>query len=148
MTCGNTEQSSKNWQNKGDEGVQYCEMIFLHLIDKLWRSEYFAVNMLSFVRVSLSAKQIERIWGISSIVEVQSLDIWQYPVLLDHLLHRYSVLYLPESILACTVAMAILAGEEPAVDQIACGLVKNINCALKYVSEDRVSASALILVSQ
>ena len=95
--------------------MQYCEMILLHFNDKLWRSEYFVVNISSFLRVSFRAKHIERIWGISSMVELQSLDIWQYPALLDHLLHRYSVLYLPESILACTVAMAILAGEEPAV---------------------------------
>ena len=34
---------------------------------------------------------------------------------LDQWLQRASVRYLPESMTACTVAMATLAGEEPAV---------------------------------
>ena len=53
----------------------------------------------------------------------------------DQWLHRASVRYLPDTITAWTLAIATFAGEEPAVVQIGCGVVNDINAGLKEANE-------------
>ena len=60
---------------------------------------------------------------------------------LDQLLHKSSDRYRPETILACTVAIDILEGEEPAVVHRGWGLTKDIKLGLKYAKEVNGAAS-------
>ena len=140
MTWGRTEQSNKNWQNVGDSIVQWFSMIFL--IDGEILVQYFWVKLINFNLVSCKPWHVVSICLISSTVDEYAGDDWQKPALLfDQWLHRSWVVYRPETILHCMVAIAILAGDDPAVDHIGWGLASDINCGRKKVSEGRFAAS-------
>ena len=80
-----------------------------------WRGE----GQICCTRVGVSAEQVDRMWGMSSTMLEQSADRRQTPFLFfDQCLHRLSLLYPPEIILACTLAIDTFEGEEPAVFQI------------------------------
>ena len=75
-------------------------------------------------------------WVRSSNTSLQSFESKHTPFLFwDQWLHSASVRYLPETMTACTVAIATFAGEEPAVVQIWCGVVNDINAGLKEANE-------------
>ena len=93
--------------------------------------EYLEVNMCSLSLVGCNATQEARICCISSIVEHDS-DIRQNPeTLLDQCEQSCSVRYLPDIILACTVAIDTFAGEDPAVHHTGCGLDSDIKFGKK-----------------
>ena len=86
----------------------------------------------NFSLVAVSAGQNESMCGKSSVVELQCGDKRHTPSLFfDQCKHRYSVRYLPDSILACMTAIDILLGEHPAVRQIGWILVRDIKDGLK-----------------
>ena len=57
-------------------------------------------------------------------------------------LHKLSLLYRPEIILAWTVAIAILEGDDPHVAHNGCGEVRDMNSGLKNVSEEYLGSAA------
>ena len=118
------EQSSKNWQKVGDDCVQCCLTIDLVIWERFM--QYFSVKLYSFCLVGCRATQVASMCKMSS-VTLQDSERRQVPVtFLDQCEQSFSVLYLPEIILAWTVAMANLAGEDPAVHQIGWGLVSDM----------------------
>ena len=110
----------------------------LHLLDLSLPNSYLLPSgtplvlpeLLACLPVSLNELRVERRLIQGGLPSVQVYD--HSDEFGDHKLHRCSVLYLPESICACTVAIATFAGEEPTVDQIGCGDTRDINCGLKY----------------
>ena len=140
MTWGRTEQSSKNWQKEGDSKVQWFSTILFITGDT--SVQYFWVKLSNFNLVSCKPWHIVSICFKSSIVDEHAGDDWQKPVLLlDQWLQRSWVLYRPETILHCMVAIAIFAGDDPAVDHIGCGLASDIYWGWKKISEERLAAS-------
>ena len=87
-------------------------------------------------------------WEMSS-KWLHESDKRQEPCLLeDQWLHSPSVLYLPEIMSACTVAMDTLVGDDPAVDHSGCGEERDMKEGRKNFRESRGAASALSLCSQ
>ena len=79
---------------------------------------------------------------MSSMVFLQG-DRRQNPSLfLDQCLHRPSLLYRPEIILACTVAIAIFDGDDPQVVQRGWGVERDMNFGLKKVKEEYRGSAA------
>jgi hypothetical protein len=112
----NEEQSSRNSQKSGCSGEQSWVRIGLAAGGIF--SRYPLVN---FVSISLS-----------SLVSEHSSERRQTPLLfLDQWHQRAFVRYLPETMTACTVAMATLEGEEPAVLKSGCVEVMDMQQGLK-----------------
>ena len=94
--------------------------------------QYLAVKSKSSVLVGSRATHLERIWLRSSTEEEHDGESRQRPVQFNfQLLHNDSVLYLPESIRAWTVAIVTFAGEDPADDQIRYVVVRDMYKGLK-----------------
>ena len=71
-------------------------------------------------------------WGTSSTTLHDDGDILQRPwVLVDQLLHSASVRYLPDRSRACTVAIAVLVGEDAAVVHSGWVEARDMNCGRK-----------------
>ena len=106
------------------------------------------VRFTSLRRVLSRAGQNCKMWEMSSKLLHKS-DKRQEPCLLeDQWLHSPSVLYLPEIMSACTVAMDTLVGDDPAVVQSGCGEDRDMKERFKNFRESRDAASALSLCSQ
>ena len=94
--------------------------------------EYSLVYSISFSLVGVRALHALRMWGMSSNISQQACESWHVPcLLLDQWLHRASVLYRPETMIACTLAIATLEGEEPAVLKRGCEDVMDMKHGLK-----------------
>ena len=90
-----------------------------------WR--YLAVKSHSSVLVGSKAAHFERMCFRSSTEDEQDGEMRQRPVQFSfQLLHNDSVRYLPDSILAWTVAMVTFAGEDPAEVQIGWVVVRDM----------------------
>ena len=68
----------------------------------------------------------------------------------DQCLHNLSVLYLPDSILACTEALmtSYSWGDDAAFMKSGWGLVSDMKRGLKYFNDGRTAASLLSFISQ
>ena len=129
MTLEFVEQSIKKLQKSGFVGTRNDIITWL-ICGTL--SQYAMVKFTSFSLVGCSAGHRRRMWGRSSTVFLHESEIRHTPLLFfDQCLHKYSVLYLPESICAWTVAIATFEGEQPAVVHIGWILVNDIKFDLK-----------------
>ena len=80
---------------------------------------------------------------MSSGVFTQDGDRRQIPSLFfDQCLHKLSLLYLPEIILACTVAIAIAEGDDPHVVHTGWGEERDMNSGLKNVRDEYLGSAA------
>ena len=103
--------------------------------------EYFLVKSSSFTLEGFKAKHWVRIWGMSSRWSEQVSDRRQFPLRFVQCLHKASVLYRPESMDACIVAIATFDGEDPAVVKSGWQEVIDMKHGLKKDSDDRGSTS-------
>ena len=148
MVSGRELQSSKKLQIFGWEKSKYCVTIGLISSAVL---QYLKANLSSISRVSESAVHWVRIWCKSSTLQAsahlgeswQIADAWG-----DQWLQSCWVRYLPDNICAWTVAMTTLAGEDPMVLQIGCGVFRDMNKGLKYCKDDNGAASFQSFISQ
>ena len=148
ITLGSTDQSTKNWINRGWAGSQsswtrWATASGTFLV-------YLVVNSFNAVLVSSRWGQSLRMWARSSCVcWSEQLLRRQLPALFwDQWLQRSSVRYLPDSIVACTLVLITSYGDEPAVSHSGWGLFRDMNCGLKYSSDWRHEASSRSLASQ
>ena len=89
--------------------------------------QYPTVKSHSSVLVGSKAAHCERMCSRSSTEDEQDGERRQRPVQFNfQLLHNDSVRYLPDSILAWTVAMVTFAGEDPAEVQIGWVVVRDM----------------------
>ena len=108
-------------------------------------------RLIIFFLVSLRAGQKRSRCSREPISWPVQVGIEQIPALLFvQCLESLSVIYRPDSILAWITAFWISKGLDPHVDQSGCGLVKDMNSALKYFREFslKLAASARRWVSQ
>ena len=72
MTSGNTEQSSRNWINLGEDGVQNLSISCL--VTDVSDLHFTVVNFFRLSLVSCNAAQFARMWGISSGISLHAVD--------------------------------------------------------------------------
>ena len=137
----------RNWRKSFLLGLMYS-LISWEMGVETWR-QYLVVKSNSFCLVGVRAQQWDRMCCRSSGVLEQAGESRQTPEeWIFQLLHNASVLYRPESICAWIVAIATLAGDDPAVVQMGCGLISDIWLGLKKIKESRGAALSLSEVSQ
>ena len=101
--------------NLVEDGVQNLSISCL--VKDVSDLHFSNVNFFRLCLVSCKASHVARMCGMSSGCCLHAEDRRQHPdVFFDQLLQSISVRYLPEIILACTVAIEILDGEDPAED--------------------------------
>ena len=106
----------RNWQKLTLLGCRKS-IIRLEMSGTSW--QYFLAKSVSFFLVGSNAGHWESMCSRSSFSDEQDEESKHFPVqLIFHLLHNDSVLNLPESIRACTVAIVTLDGDDPAEVQI------------------------------
>ena len=113
MTTGIAEQSSMNWIKSGLFGFVRPRIIWLRTGTVL---EYSMVKLMRRSRTGDNELQLDKICSISSDTARPAQDgARQYPLgLLDQKRQSLSVLYLPLNMTACTPALAISYGDDPA----------------------------------
>ena len=147
MTSGKVEQSRRKLQKLLWDGEQRSKR--RALISWGITLEYSLVYLSNLSLVGLRALQERSMWGTSSNISEQASESWHVPRLLaDQWLHRASVLYLPDAMTACTLAIAAFEGEEPAVVKRGCGDVMDIKHGLQNERDDIETTSNCKILSQ
>ena len=147
MTSCKHVQSSRNWMWSGWAGLVYEDTIG-SITGFIWANFIEKINKFSLVwsREGQKARMCSKSSWIS--------DPWQvgvrhHPFLFaDQCLHNNSVLYLPDSIRAWTMALDTSYDDEFAAVHSWCGVERDMNSGWKYFSDGSCEASCLYLHSQ